>query len=159
LAAFADSCEEPEQKRHVEDRIAMIDQKSRSFPNAMDHVLGKRVFDAYIFSDALVKMGGSHPEEEQGQYLMYDRAMINVRQDPSFRSTIAFRLPSPFFRNQPPALGPILNHVGPAPQRLRRDAEPPESEKESDSDSEDLEPLVGKKRAYHQTQPSPPKGG
>jgi hypothetical protein len=66
LAAFADSCEEPEQKRHVEDRIAMIDQKSRSFPNALDHVLGKRVFDAYIFSDALVKMGGPTQKKSKG---------------------------------------------------------------------------------------------
>ena len=42
----------------------MIDQKSASFPNVLDHVMGKRVFDEYIFSDALVKMGGPHPEEE-----------------------------------------------------------------------------------------------
>jgi hypothetical protein len=64
LAAFADSCYDPSLKRHIQDRIGMIDQKSASFPNALDHVMGKRVFDEYIFSDALVKMGGPHPEEE-----------------------------------------------------------------------------------------------
>jgi len=32
------------------------------FNKAMDHVLGKSVNYEYLFSDALVKMGGPHPE-------------------------------------------------------------------------------------------------
>ena len=118
----------------------MIDQNSRSFPSALDHVMGKRVYDEYIFSDALVKMGGPHPEEQQGQYLMCDRSTISVRQDLGFLTTIAFRMPSPFFRQQ--ALVPVVpisNSARPAKQSLRRDLGPlegGESEKESQSESD-----------------------
>jgi hypothetical protein len=38
----------------------------------MAHVMGKRVNNEYIFSEALVKMDGPHPEEELGQLLMSD---------------------------------------------------------------------------------------
>ena len=67
----------------------------------MAHVMGKRVNNEYIFSEALVKMDGPHPEEELGQLLMSDLTINNVTQDEGFFSTIAFRMPSPFFRQRP----------------------------------------------------------
>ena len=44
----------------------------------MEHVIGKKVNDEYIFSDALVKMGGPHQLEEEGQLLM-DGAIKTVK--------------------------------------------------------------------------------
>ena len=42
------------------------------------------------------------------------------------------------------------------PARNRRDEE---SEKDSASEDDETASMVGKKRAYHQNQPSTPKGG
>ena len=101
MVDFSNSCENQSLKRHIKDSIGQIDKDSDSYPNAMAHVMGKRVNNEYIFSEALVKMDGPHPEEELGQLLMSDLTINNVAQDESFFSTIAFRMPSPFFRQRP----------------------------------------------------------
>ena len=101
MVAFSNTCENQSLQSHIKDSIAQIKKGSDSYPNAMAHVMGKRVNNEYIFSEALVKMDGPHPEEELGQLLMSDLTINNVAQDEGFFSTIAFRMPSPFFRQRP----------------------------------------------------------
>jgi hypothetical protein len=52
-----------------------------------------------MYSDALVYMGGPHPEEENGQPLMMDMFSTPVKFDKHFSPTIMYSTKSPFFRH------------------------------------------------------------
>jgi hypothetical protein len=47
--------------------LQKLDPNSSHFKKALAHVLGKSVNYDYLYSNARVKMGGPHPEEELGQ--------------------------------------------------------------------------------------------
>jgi hypothetical protein len=67
----------------------------------MAHVLGKSVNYDYLYADALVNMGGPHPEEEQGQLLMMDQKPSPVTIDKDFHPTVTFNMKSPYCRQLP----------------------------------------------------------
>ncbi len=127
-----------------------LDPNSSHFKKALAHVLGKSVNYDYLCSDALVKMGGQHPEEEQVQLLMMDRKRSPVSLDKDFRATLVYSTKSPYFRQGPaphlfnPPSG--SNLVSPPRNVHIRDEE---SEKENDSDSESetdyRNPILGKR--------------
>ena len=137
------------------------------FNKAMAHVLGKSVNYDYLYSDARVKMGGPHPEEEQGQLLMMDRKASPVTLDMGFRPSIVYSTKSPFFRQgvAPPLISRSSGYIGsalPREARLRDEesekesgSESDDSDSESDSKRDDLKPILGKRRARHQRSPSP----
>ena len=97
----------------------------------MAHVLGKSVNYDYLYSDARVKMGGPHPEEEQGQLLMIDCKASPVTLDMGFRPSIVYSTKSPFFRQGSPPMR--SGYSGFAP---KRESFIEESEKESESDND-----------------------
>jgi hypothetical protein len=78
-----------------------LDINAANYSKAIDHVLGKRVNYEYLYSDALVYMGGPHPEEQNGQVLMMDCVSSPVKRDRHFSSTIMYSTKSPFFRHGP----------------------------------------------------------
>jgi hypothetical protein len=130
--------------------VQKLEPNGSHFKKALAHVLGKSVNYDYLYSDARVKMGGPHPEEEQGQLLMMDRDPSPVTLDKDFRPSLVYSTKSPYFRQGPAPL-PIdpssrLNLVSPATKVHIRDEE---SEKESDSDSESErdvpKPILGKR--------------
>jgi hypothetical protein len=129
------------------------------FNKAMAHVLGKSVNYDYLYSDARVKMGGPHPEEEQGQLLMIDRKASPVTLDMGFRPSIVYSTKSPFFRQgvAPPLLSRSSGYNGSALPREAQESgsESDDSDSESDSKRDDLKPILGKRRARHQRSPSP----
>jgi hypothetical protein len=130
--------------------LQKLDPNSSHFKKALAHVLGKSVNYDYLYSNARVKMGGPHPEEELGQLLMMDRNPSPVTLDKDFRPSLVYSTKSPYFRQgrAPQVANPSSapNHIAPARKVHIRDEE---SEKESESDSESEsdvpKPILGKR--------------
>jgi hypothetical protein len=116
---------------------------------AMDHVLGKKSNDPYIFSNAMIKMDVPNEHEVAGQALM-DKNIDDVRYDPNIRNIFAYEAGHPYSR-----------------LRMRdRDSEsdgnsfPLSNSNKSDHSEESKQSgrkiIVGQKRAYHMRSRRPP---